>query len=298
MTGYGSGEATDGVRAATAEIRTVNHRYAEITVKLPRRYSFAEDAVKQAVKTGISRGKIDIYINLSGAPAEEVAVAVNTEAAREYMKGIRALENELKLSVGSDQLTLYLLASQPDIFRTGNDDINREQVTEVIVTATLAAAADLSGMRESEGAKLADDLIPRTGRIRELLDEIEKRAPELAGIYQEKLKARVDELLGGGSTAGVDIADRLAIEVAIFADKSNITEEIVRLRSHLSQFEGILNSDASQGPVGKKLDFIVQEMNREANTIGSKSNDLKITDTMIEMKSEIEKIREQIQNIE
>jgi len=298
MTGYGSGEATDGVRTATAEIRTVNHRYAEITVKLPRRYSFAEDAVKQAVKTGISRGKIDIYINLSGAPAEEVAVAVNTEAAREYMKGIRALENELKLSVGSDQLTLYLLASQPDIFRTGNDDINREQVTEVIVTATLAAAADLSGMRESEGAKLADDLIPRTGRIRELLDEIEKRAPELAGIYQEKLKARVDELLGGGSTAGVDIADRLAIEVAIFADKSNITEEIVRLRSHLSQFEGILNSDASQGPVGKKLDFIVQEMNREANTIGSKSNDLKITDTMIEMKSEIEKIREQIQNIE
>jgi len=298
MTGFGRGESTDGISTATAEIKTVNHRYGEFLVKLPRRYSFAEEAVKQVVRNYVARGKADIIANMTDLSADESAVSVNLQAARQYMDGINELKEELELSGGStDQTALYLLATQPEILKSTLNEKDEASISGLLAEAMEAAAKNLNEMRAVEGEKLAADLRSRADIIDDLLGNIEKRAPELAGIYQEKLGERVEILLAKGGYSDADLKDRIAVEVAMFADRSNITEEIIRLQSHLSQLRSTLSGTDEQA-VGKKLDFLVQEMNREANTIGSKANDLKITDLVIEMKSEIEKIREQVQNIE
>ena len=296
MTGFGRGEASDGIRNATAEIKAVNHRYSEFSIKLPRRFSFAEDSVKQAVRSHVARGKVEITLSMLSTAPEESAVNINMEAARQYIEALKVMEEELGLNVPSDQMALYLMAEHPDILKTTSDEIDEEAITSVLNEAAHNAAMDLNRMREIEGEKLAADMMDRVDIITELLLGIEKKAPELAGIYQDKLNGRVESLLAKGGYSSSDLVDRIAVEVAMFADKSNITEEIVRQKSHLDQLKQILGGGTEA--VGKKLDFLVQEMNREANTIGSKSNDLKITDLMLEMKSEIEKIREQVQNIE
>jgi uncharacterized protein (TIGR00255 family) len=294
MTGFGRGEASDGVRQIMVEIRSVNHRYGDVSVKLPRRYSFAEDAVKRSVRSGVSRGKTDVLVNVLSTAEEDSAVFVNTAAAKQYFKGLRDLQKSLDVT---GDISLTLLAGMPDVFRPVPGDIDEDAGLEIIVAAVDAAMINFNEMRAAEGTELAADMLGRADAIERTTYDIEEQSRGLPDAYAERLKNRIKELLG--KSGGADIAeDRIAVEAAMFADKSDVTEEIVRLRSHLEQMRNILGG-APDGPaVGKKLDFLVQEMNREANTIGSKASDLGVTRMMLDIKNEVEKIREQVQNIE
>lgn len=290
MTGFGRGEYSDGKRNVTAEIRTVNHRYSDINVKMPKRYSFAEEGIKNIVRNKIRRGKAEVSIIVENLTEEDLTVKLNELVAKQYIDNLK----ELKTLYGLDgEIDIRLVSSMPDVMKAVPDVENEDEVAEVIGKAVMAATDNLDKMRAAEGAKLADDLLMRGELIRGIVKKIENRAPMVVKDYTEKLYNRIRELTDGA----VEVPDdRILMEAAVFADKSNITEELVRLDSHMMQLGNILSS--GDGPVGKKLDFLVQEMNREANTIGAKSNDLKITSLMLETKSEIEKIREQVQNIE
>lgn len=290
MTGFGRGEYTDGKRNVTAEIRTVNHRYADITVKMPKRYSFAEETVKSLVKQTIRRGKAEVSIIFENLTETDVTVRLNTPVAEQYLKNLQQLQQTYGLA---GEIDVKLIASMPDVLRAIPDVEDEDEITAAISEAVKQAAAANDDMRRVEGQRLAEDLLARGELIRSIVEKIETRAPLVAQEYVQKLNDRISELLDGAAEIP---ADRILTEAAIFADKANITEELVRLDSHMKQLAEILTG--SDGPIGKKLDFLVQEMNREANTIGSKANDLEITSLMLETKSEIEKIREQVQNIE
>ena len=290
MTGFGRGEFSDGKRSVTAEIKTVNHRYSDITVKIPKRYSFAEEKIKAAARKKIKRGKAEISIIVENLTEEDMSVKLNTLIAGQYIENL----NELKDTYGlGGEIDIKLIAGMPDVMKAVPEIQNDEEIVEAVEQAVILAADSLDDMRCTEGQKLSEDLLMRGELIRDLVKRIEVRAPLVVKDYTEKLYSRIKELTGNV----VDVPDeRILMEAAVFADKSNITEELVRLDSHMIQLKDILTS--GDGPVGKKLDFLVQEMNREANTIGSKSNDMEITSLMLETKSEIEKIREQVQNIE
>ena len=290
MTGFGRGEYTDGKRNIIVEIKSVNHRYSDITVKMPRRYGFAEDKIKNTIKEKLSRGKIDVSIIVENITENDVNIKLNEMLAKQYVDNLK----ELKEKFGVEgEITLQFLASLPDVMKAIPDVEDEEEITKAILIPVAEAAANLESMRAVEGDKLAEDLISKGENIKNILDKITERAPQVAAEHTEKLRSRITELLGGA----VQIPeDRILVEAAIFADKCAIDEEITRLNSHLIQLKDII-AGANQ-PVGKKLDFLVQEMNREANTIGSKSNDITITGHMLDIKSEIEKIREQVQNIE
>ncbi|MBQ9015369.1 MAG: YicC family protein [Firmicutes bacterium] len=290
MTGFGRGEYTDDKRSVTAEIRTVNHRYADITVKMPKRYSFAEETVKSIVKEKIRRGKAEVSIIFENLSEADVTVRLNTPVAEQYLRNLQQLQQSYGLA---GEIDVQMLASMPDVLRAIPDVEDEEEITAAISEAARQAAAANDAMRQTEGKRLAEDLLARGELVRSIVEKIAVRAPQVAQEYVQKLNDRIAELLDGAAEIP---ADRILTEAAIFADKANITEELVRLDSHMKQLAQILNG--SEGPVGKKLDFLVQEMNREANTIGSKANDLEITSLMLEAKSEIEKIREQVQNIE
>jgi len=290
MTGFGRGEFTDGKRNVTAEIRTVNHRYADITVKMPKRYSFAEEAVKNIVKQKIRRGKAEVSIIMENLSEADVTVRLNTPVAEQYLQNLKQLQEEFGLA---GEIDIMLLSSMPDVLRAIPDVEDEDEITSVITEAVTRATEANDAMRQTEGQRLAEDLLHRGDLIRGIVDKIGTRAPLVAQEYVRKLNDRISELLDGAAEIP---EDRILTEAAIFADKANITEELVRLDSHMKQLKEILTG--ADGPVGKKLDFLVQEMNREANTIGSKANDLEITSWMLEAKSEIEKIREQVQNIE
>ncbi len=290
MTGFGRGEYNDGKRNMIVEIKSVNHRYSDITVRMPRRYQFAEDAVRSTVKKHISRGKIDVQLQVEYIAESDIKVELNKALAEQYIQNFTLLKDEY--GVRGD-VTLELIAGLPEVLRQSSDVEDEDEIRASIIKATDAAAEKLEKMRAVEGEKLAQDLLGRADTIKELVGRIEVKAAELPGIYKEKLRARIDELLDG---AAVVPEERLAQEVALFADHADITEEITRLRSHMDQMKSIISE--SKGADGKKLDFLVQEMNREANTIGSKANDLGITEIMLQIKSEVEKIREQVQNIE
>ena len=290
MTGFGRGEYTDGKRNIIVEIKSVNHRYSDISVKMPRRYGFAEDKIKNTVKETLSRGKIDVSIIVENITENDVNIKLNTMLAKQYVENLR----ELKETFGVEgEITLQFLANLPDVMKAIPDVDDEEEITKAILIPVAEAAKNLESMRAVEGNKLAEDLIAKGANIKSILDKIAERAPQVAAAHTEKLRERINELLGGN----VQIPeDRILVEAAIFADKCAIDEEITRLNSHLIQLKDII--DGANQPVGKKLDFLVQEMNREANTIGSKSNDITITGHMLDIKSEIEKIREQVQNIE
>ena len=290
MTGFGRGEYSDGKRNVICEIKTVNHRYADISVKMPKRYSFAEETIKTLIKEQMKRGKADVSIIVENLTEGDITIKLNTPVAQQYIANLNELKETYELA---GEIDLKLVSSMPDVLKAIPDVEDQDEVTEVICNAVKAAAANLDEMRIVEGGKLAEDLLMRGEIIRDIVKKIEVRAPLVAKEYREKLEARIKELVEDK----VDIPeDRILIEAAVFADKANITEELVRLDSHMLQLKTILTE--SDGTVGKKLDFLVQEMNREANTIGSKANDLEITSLMLETKSEIEKIREQVQNIE
>lgn len=290
MTGFGRSEYSDEKRNITVEIKSVNHRYSDINVRMPRRYSFAEEKIKNAVKTTARRGKIEVSVLVENIGDDDVNIRLNTAVAKQYLDNI----SELKHVFGIDgDVTLEYIASLPDVMKSVPDVENEDEVTAILVKVVKEAADKHAAMRAAEGEKLAEDILLRADLIEAHVKEIEQRSPDVVKEYTEKLRARISDMIGG---AVVATEERILLEAAVFADKINVTEETVRLGSHIDQLRRII-SDSSQ-PEGKKMDFLVQEMNREANTIGSKANDLDITSRVLEIKSEIEKIREQVQNIE
>lgn len=294
MTGFGRGEYTDGKRNMVVEIKTVNHRYADITIKMPRRYSFAEDKIKSAIKAHLRRGKADVFIMVENIGDSDVSVQINEELAKQYLEKMVSLRDALGEPEGfNDQLSLLQIAGLPDVIKTTPAAEDEEEIMQALLIPTLQAAQNLDKMRATEGEKLAEDLLAKGENLKTLLDQIAARTPQVAIDYTAKLRERITELIGNS----VQIPeDRILVEAAIFADKCAIDEEITRLNSHIMQLRDIVST--SNQPDGKKLDFLVQEMNREANTIGSKANDITITGYVLDLKSEIEKIREQVQNIE
>lgn len=290
MTGFGRSEYTDDKRVITVEIKSVNHRYCDISVRMPRRYSFAEEKIKSTVKETVRRGKIEVSIMVENTADDDVNIKLNTAIAKQYVDSL----NELKSALGMDDpIRLEYIASMPDVLKSVPDVEDEEEITRLLCGAVSDAVKRHDEMRRIEGEKLSEDILMRGGMIAGLVKEIEARSPETVNEYAEKLKARITEMIGGSIVA---TEERILLEAAVFADKVNVTEETVRLASHIQQLESIITN--SSQPDGKKLDFLVQEMNREANTIGSKANDLEITNRVLAIKSEIEKIREQVQNIE
>jgi uncharacterized protein (TIGR00255 family) len=290
MTGFGRGEYSDGKRAVTAEVKSVNHRYCEIFVRLPRRYAFAEERMKAVVKESVRRGKVEVSFPGDSIAEDDARIQLNMAAAKQYFSNLRALQKHF--DVGGD-IELGLLAGMPDVMKQMPDTADEDAICACLETALRRALSRFNEMRLAEGERLSEDIRARGKSLAACVGEIERFAPELARTYADKLRERIRELIGGGIEPP---EERIAYEVAFLADKSDITEELVRLKSHLHQLEDILSEEGDA--VGKKLDFLAQEFNREANTIGSKAGDLRITKQVIEMKSEIEKIREQIQNIE
>lgn len=290
MTGFGRSEYSDGKRNITVEIRSVNHRYSDVSVKMPRRYSFAEDRIRKIVRSSVLRGKAEVFISVENTGEEDVSIILNTALAQQYLHSLRELQ---EISGAQGNISPEYLASLPDVMKSVPDTGKEDEITQALAEAAETAVLRHTQMRAAEGEKLVEDILKRASLIDELVNRVEERSPDVVREYAEKLRVRIAELTDG-VLEGAE--EKILLEAALFADKINVTEEVVRLRSHTGQLRKII-ADSSQ-PQGKKLDFLVQEMNREANTIGSKANDLEITSCVLEIKSEIEKIREQVQNIE
>lgn len=293
MTGFGRGEYSDEAGKITTEIKAVNHRYLDIFVKMPRKYAFAEEQIKALIKSRLHRGKVEVSVSVDNIGQSDTDIRLDTELAAKYYEALSELAGSFEFGEES-RVSLNLLSRMPDVIKTIPSEEDEEAFVRRLLSATEKALDDFCTMRETEGARLAADLSERADTVEALKNKIEKRAPEIEKEYAEKFRARVNEILDGVYEVP---EERVAVEAAVFADKANITEELVRLDSHVSQLRAFLSSDGSEG-IGKKIDFLIQEMNREANTIGSKSNDSEITATMLDLKAEIEKIREQVQNIE
>lgn len=288
MTGYGRAKEELRGRTITVELRSVNHRYLDCVVKAPRQYGFLDEAIKKAAAARIARGKVEIYVNVEVQQGGDVAVTVNHAIAARYLQALREIEQKYALR---NDVTALSLAKMPDVL--GSERIEQD-ADELIqdVTAVFAKACDgFDEMRLREGEQMANDVCSRCAAIERMVGEVEVRSPERVREYRERLLGRMREVL---ADTGIDEA-RILTEAAIYADKTAVDEETVRLRSHLHQMDGMLRETQ---PIGRKLDFLVQEMNRETNTIGSKANDVEMARIVVDIKSEIEKIREQIQNIE
>ena len=288
MTGFGKGNLEENGRRFNVEIKSVNNRYLDLNIKLPRQLNELEDRVRKHIASRISRGKIDIYINQEKFNEEDISANVDEKVADAYYNALAALKGKFKLK---DDITLSLMSRMPDVITVDKNEDDIDEVWETLSKALDMAINMLVDMRLKEGLKLSKDIVLRCDTILSKVLEIEKRSPEMVDEFRERILIRVKDYL---KEVEVDEA-RLLNEVAFFSDKCNITEEIVRLKSHIEQFKNTFNLNE---PTGRKLDFLIQEMNREINTIGSKSNDLTITNLVVEVKSELEKIREQIQNIE
>ncbi len=286
MTGYGRAGQVRNRREITVELRSVNNRYLDCAVKMPHLYLFAEEALKKAVQRRVSRGKVDVFITVDASAADTVTAKVNRELAAQYAAALR----ELSEIVGTD-LTGQLLTRFPDALTVTKDESDAEAVTADLCAVLEEALEAFQAMRVKEGEKLAEDIGARLDTIERLTAQVEARSPETVREYREKLFRRMREVL---EDSAID-EQRILMEAALYADKVAVDEETVRLRSHVSQLREMLSSDA---PQGRRMDFLIQELNREANTIGSKCVDTAIARIVVELKAEIEKIREQTQNIE
>ena len=288
MTGYGRGQQTLGGMDITVEIRSVNHRYYEYSSRLPRVYGFLDERLKGYLQKAVSRGKVDVgvWIDTVDAPGSEVVV--NHALAEGYLKALHELAQTYGLR---DDVSVNTLSRFPDILTVRKAAEDEEAIWEAVRQVADEALAGFVAMREREGARLREDVLARRQTILRAVEQVEARSPEIVREHMAKVEARMKELL---STATVD-EQRLLTEAALFADKTATAEETVRLRSHLDQLETLVNASE---PVGRKLDFLVQEINRETNTIGSKVQDVELARVVVDVKAEIEKIREQIQNIE
>ena len=288
MTGYGRDQQLLHGRSITVEIRSVNHRYFEFSCRSPRGCAFLEDRLKRALQSAVSRGKVEVSLTLQTVESRNTSVAVDHALAGQYINALRALGEEYALP---DDLTLSAVCRLPDIFTVCRGEEDEEELAADVLSVLQNALAHFVAMRETEGERLKADVLSRLAVMEEHLSFVEERSPQTVAEYRARLTAKLTELLGGA----VPDENRILTEAAIVADRLAVDEETVRLRSHFAQLRKIL--EAAE-PVGRKLDFLVQEMNRETNTIGSKCSDTAIAGHVVEMKSEIEKIREQIQNIE
>ena len=288
MTGFGRGGYAQDGKEFTVEIKTVNHRYSDVSIKMPRQIGFLEDKVRELVGRAISRGKIDVFITYYNYSDDAKYVTFDEALAKTYISAVEALRDKFGLR---DDISVSLISKYPDVLKVEQNEEDEEILWSMLKIAAENALASLIAMRENEGEGLKNVLLDRAVYIEGMIEEISKRAPEVPKEYKLKLETRLKDLL---EQQTVD-ENRLAMEIALFADRCSIDEELVRLASHIGQMREALSMNQ---PIGRKLDFLVQEMNREINTIGSKANDLAITKSVVEIKSEIEKIREQIQNIE
>lgn len=288
MTGFGRCRIEEQGMEFTVEVKTLNHRYLDINMRLPKIISFLEEDIRSLVQEKLDRGRVEIYISPSPQTRDRMEVQLNQPLVESYMSCFNELSD--KYGIKSD-ISLSTLATIQDLFLIVEKQQDEEVVKGMVLKALAEALDKVKEMRAKEGQKLKEDIVKRGRLIEKMVEAVEARAPVVVDEYREKLRNRIAELV---KTTELD-ENRFNAEVVFFADRSNITEEIVRLKSHLLQMEEILEQ---QDAVGRKLDFLIQEMNREANTIGSKANDLHITNLVVEIKSEIEKIREQVQNIE
>ncbi|MBR0163670.1 MAG: YicC family protein [Lachnospiraceae bacterium] len=291
MTGFGAGEASDDRYRITTEIKTVNNRYLDINVRLPRTFNAFDPVVRALVKEHLCRGKTDVYISFETIGESEAKVTCNRTMAAAYVQSMRALAGELDLT---DDLSVTGIARLPDVFTIEEEKPDEETLRALVAASCRDALTKLNEARAKEGAFLVKDIEGKLTRIRDNVDFIRERVPRITAQYEEKLKERIRSLL---EDTKVDEA-RLLTEVAIFADKTSVDEELVRLTAHIDSFFDVLGGGDTAEGVGRKLDFIVQEMNREANTTLSKSPDMEVSERAVEIKTEIEKIREQIQNLE
>ena len=288
MTGYGKSEQTIDSLNVTVEIKSVNHRYFEFSARVPREYGFLEEKLKKYCNSLITRGKVECYVSVEDLEEREMEVNVNETLAAGYVKALKELSERFGLK---DDISAVTLSRYPDVITLHKASEDEERIWNAVKTVAETAVSKFIEMRETEGSKLRGDILSRADYIIECVEFIEGRSPETVREYNEKLKQRMKELLGD---AAVD-EQRLLNEAAIYADKIAVDEETVRLRSHISQLREFMNSSEA---IGRKLDFLVQEINREANTIGSKAQDVYIAKKVIAIKAEVEKIREQVQNIE
>lgn len=288
MTGYGSAKGTVEGLEITVELKSVNNRYLDTSVRLPRSFLFAEEAIKSEVQSHISRGKVDVFISVDSSAAGDMTVKVNEPLLRGYIEAIRHISEEYSLA---NDMTALSVSRFPDVLSVEKKDLDAEAISAGICAITEEALRDFDAMRQREGAKLRDDVLSRLETIDRLVSAVETEAPKTVAEYRKRLEQKMQEVLGA---TGID-ENRILAEAAIFADHIAVDEETVRLRSHMSQLTTMINGNS---PTGRKIDFLIQEFNREANTIGSKCQNSQIAHVVVDLKSEIEKIREQIQNIE
>ena len=288
MTGYGSAKGSVEGQEITVELKSVNNRYLDCSVRLPRNFLFAEDTVKQAVSAGVSRGKVDVFVSAQASQDSGTVVSVNEELARGYRDAVARIAETLGLESG---LNAFSLARFPDVLTVERRELDKDKAAAALSEITAKAVEEFNAMREREGERLRRDMLGKLETIEGLVSVVEERSPQTVKEYRERLEARLRDILADRSLD----EQRVITEAAIFADRTAVDEETVRLRSHIAQFRTMLEEGS---PIGRKMDFLVQEFNRESNTIGSKGNDLEQARTVVELKAELEKIREQTQNIE
>ncbi len=288
MTGYGRGKYEKDFREYSVEIKSVNNRYSDVLIKTPRNLSFLEETIKKLISNSIVRGKVEVFITFANNSDKGRNIAINSELAKKYIEEMKKLAEETNINSNIEVIDVMKM---PDVLNTKLDEEDEKIITEELVQCTNEAIKSFIEMRETEGEKIKEDLEERAKLISEKIDKINSISTGLVKEYIVKLERRVNELLKPNL---IDEA-RLAQEIVLYSDKCSVEEEITRMRSHISQFLNLLNKDTSNG---KRIDFLIQEMNRETNTIGSKANNLDITNYVVDIKTELENIREQIQNIE
>ena len=288
MTGFGRAKYSENGLNITVEFKSVNHRYFEFTSRLPKGYMFLDEKLKSFCQQKISRGKVEAAVIIEDNSESAAVVEINGAYAQAYLAAVKDMSRQYHIK---NDVKMSSLVTNPELFTVKKQSLPEEVVTEAVLKTAEEAMESFISMRQAEGERLKNDVKARTDFILEKVAFVEERSPETVRAYREKLEQKIKELIGD---VHID-EQRLLTETAIFADKVAVAEETVRLKSHIKQFCSLLDSHE---PIGRKLDFIVQEMNREANTIGSKAQDIEITHTVVDIKSEIEKIREQIQNIE
>lgn len=288
MTGYGSAKGSVEGQEITVELKSVNNRYLDCSVRLPRNFLFAEDTVKQAVSAGVSRGKVDVFVSAQASQDSGTVVSVNEELARGYRDAVARIAETLGLESG---LNAFSLARFPDVLTVERRELDKDKAAAALSDITAKAVEEFNAMREREGERLRRDMLGKLETIEGLVSVVEERSPQTVKEYRERLEARLRDILADRSLD----EQRVITEAAIFADRTAVDEETVRLRSHIAQFRTMLEEGS---PIGRKMDFLVQEFNRESNTIGSKCSDASLAKVVVDLKSEIEKIREQLQNVE
>ena len=288
MTGFGSAKGKAAGRSLSVELRSVNNRYLDVSVKLPRGFLFAESFVKNYLQETVSRGKIDVFFTLDLDEGDRTRIRINQNLAQAYADAVGSIGKLLEIPAG---FSAFDIARFPDVLTAEKQEVNQEEFCAELLPLLQEAVSDFNDMRLREGEKIREDLLKKADRMEELLGMIEEKAPETVKAYQKRLQEKLEEVL---SETGI-LQDRILAEAALYADRIATDEETVRLHSHLSQLRGMLRDGS---PIGRKLDFLIQEFNREANTIGSKCQDSDIAYLVVDLKSEIEKVREQVQNIE